>query len=93
MRAASARLLDDMRRSLGGAECVPSPPPKYCPGARDALYNATQSERRATQWFHTTSLRFNLAFSTGHTGLLHPGRLWLWFLAGVPGESQRLKCC
>jgi hypothetical protein len=30
-----------------------------------------QSYRRATQWFHTTSLRLHLTFSTAYSGTLH----------------------
>jgi subtilisin family serine protease len=36
-----------------------------------ALENAAQSERRATQWFHNTSLRFHLTFSSPYSGTLH----------------------
>jgi hypothetical protein len=35
-----------------------------------ALENATQTERRPAQWFHNTSLRFNLAFSSAYSGTL-----------------------
>jgi hypothetical protein len=36
-----------------------------------ALEDPTQTQRRATQWFHSTSLRLHLTFSTAYSGTLH----------------------
>ena len=36
-----------------------------------ALENATQSLRRATQWFQNTSLRLHLTFASAYSGTLH----------------------
>ena len=36
-----------------------------------AVENPTQSQRRATQWFHATSLRLHLTFNTAYAGVLH----------------------
>ena len=36
-----------------------------------ALENETQTLRRASQWFHSTSLRLHLTFSAAYSGTLH----------------------
>ena len=36
-----------------------------------AVENPAQSQRRATQWFHATSLRLHLTFNTAYAGVLH----------------------
>ena len=35
-----------------------------------ALENATQTQRRATQWFHGSSLRMHLSFTSAYSGVL-----------------------
>ena len=36
-----------------------------------ALENPAQTQRRATQWVHSTSLRLHLTFNTAYSGVLH----------------------
>jgi subtilisin len=36
-----------------------------------ALENPTQTQRRATQWFHSSSVRLHLTFPNGYSGILH----------------------
>ena len=36
-----------------------------------ALEDASQSTRRATQWYHATSLRLHLTFTNAYSGTLH----------------------
>ncbi len=36
-----------------------------------AVENPAQTQRRATQWFHATSLRLHLTFNTAYAGVLH----------------------
>jgi hypothetical protein len=36
-----------------------------------ALENPSQSQRRAAQWFHSSSLRLHLTFNTAYSGVLH----------------------
>jgi hypothetical protein len=36
-----------------------------------ALEDATQTQRRATQWYHASSLRLHLYFTNAYSGTLH----------------------
>ena len=40
-------------------------------GDARALENQTQTQRRAAQWFHGSSLRLHLTFNTDYVGTLH----------------------